>query len=314
MQEYRTDEQMQNDYAPKLRAFMDERLTAGNAKQIYNFLKPYRYDTGALALQESFDNTPHENQLFLNAMKIIIDGLIEKEPHLLPQFCSRLSYIENILLKGLPAREDLNEKIDQELKRVSAAATEAELTDLHSEAEIKTLLRGALFDTSMTKEMVQALMVADDVLGGAYEFYVEADRVGQVHLAVWEYLEKAEHEYISERVYDRVKIEYEDYIDEVKKMPPEKIIGEVYKITVLNDILISLDPYTSNFSAERLAALQSLENPLWNLYEEWGRRDVSYMDDIHDVILGVADDRAAADGGKTFNYDIDYDYEDGQEL
>lgn len=225
---------------------------------------------------------------------------------------------ENILEKGFPTRDDLNGKIEREAKRAFESASEDDLTSLHSEAEIKCQLRNALRDTSMTDEMIQALYIKDDVLGDAYRFFTEESKDNQVFLAMYEYLEKAEHDYLAGKVFDRAKLEYGDYIDSVREMPADKVIEEAYKITALHDIHISLDPGTSKFSTEQLRALHSLASPLWSLYDEWMRRDVSHMDGIKEVIYDVADETVIENNKNKYVIDpdpfgLDDENEDGQE-
>ena len=218
--------------------------------------------------------------------------------------------------KGLPTRDSLNEKIKLEAKTVFNAATEDDLTSFHSEVEIKHKIRDELLEISMTDEMVQALMIKDNVLDEVYRFYRDESKDNQVFLAVFEYLEKAEHDYLAERVFDRVKLEYEAYIDEVKQKPVDKIIDEAYKISIMYDIHISLEPETSKFSTERLRALHSLDDPLWSLHHEWQRRDLTHMDDIKDVIFDVADNQARENAENEIDPDpfgLDDEAEDGQE-
>jgi hypothetical protein len=211
-----------------------------------------------------------------------------------------LAYIENILLKDIPTRDDLNKKIEREAKIVFDSASADDLTNFHSEAEIKHQIRNALYDVSMTDEMIKALIMTDDVLDGVYRLYLEEDMVGQVYLAVFDYLEKAEHDYLAERVFDRAILSYEAYIDEVKKMPPDKIIEEAYKIVALNEIKTGLDPYTSNINTDRLMALNALGDPLWNIYHEWMKCDVSHIDNITDTINETADKRIAENTDNSF--------------
>jgi hypothetical protein len=61
---------------------------------------------------------------------------------------------------------------------------------------------------------------------------------------------------------------------------------------MLYDIHVSLDPATSTLETNQLRGLMSCDNPLWDLYNEWQRRDFSHMDDIKDVITETADERA----------------------
>jgi hypothetical protein len=384
MPKIKTDEQYRNDYIPRINAFTDRRLTGEKAKRIYDFLKPYHYDTDGWRLYESAkdmlqadacsefpaeDNmgyfeilngyellkwleiakfadkeykqlpggyaklTSHtldaespayreyQDRLYVAAIKSIATDLIDKQPYLLEGFWNRLAYIENILEKGFPTRSDLNAKLDREAEAAFKTASEGDLTSFHSEAEIKCQLRDALRATSMTDEMVQALYVKDDALDDAYRFFTEESKDNQVYLAVWEYLDKAEHGYLAERVYDRVTLEYEDYKDEVKNWPPQKIMDEAaYKLVLCGDIRTSLDPMTSKLSTEQLKALLSFPSPLWNIYEEWQDRDDTHMDELTDTIRDAADERAMENKEQECEIDPDpfgigeQEDEDDQEL
>jgi hypothetical protein len=382
MPKIKSDEELRSEYMPRIKSFTDKRLTAENAKRIYDFLQPYHYDTSGRILYQAAkdildadvysefpaednlgyfeildgygllkwleiakfadkeyeqlpggyekltshdldENSPkyqeYQGKLYIAALRSITIGLADKQPYLLEGFLNRLSFIENILMKGFPTRDDLNEKINREAKIVFDAASEDDLTGFHSEVEIKHQIRDALRETSMTDYMMYALYVADNALDEAYRFYKEESGSDQIHLAVWEYLDKAEHDYLAGRVFDRAKLEYEDYVDTVKEMPPEKIIAEAYKLTILYDLHISLEPETSQFSTEQLRALISLDSPLWILYDEWQRRDFTHMDDIKDVITEVADERAGENEADGCGIDPDpfglneEEAEDGQE-
>ena len=373
---YKTDEQLLEEYLPKLKTFTDERLTDENAKRIYDFLKPYHYDTdgwllykaaknilqtdaisefpaednlgffevldgygllkwleiakfadkeyeylrGGYELLKSHtldENSPkyqeYQKALWPTAVRSITDDLTEKQPYLLEGFWNRLSYIENILMKGFPTRGELNEKIVQEAKRVFDAASEDDLTSFHSEVEIKTQIRNELCDTSITDERIYALWVKDDAIEDAYRFFVEESKDNQVYLAVWEYLEKAEHDYLADRLYDRAKLEYEDYVDRVKEMPVDKVIEEAYKLTIMYDLQISLE-FAHQYEPETIKALYSLPSPLVSLYDEWMKGGGSHMDEIRNVIFDVANERAAEIKEKGFEPDTEPDHEDEEGL
>ncbi len=375
MPKIKTDGEMRSEFMPRIKAFTDNRLNASNAKQIYDYLKPYGYDKEGWRLYEAakgilqadvcsafptednlgyfetldgfgllkwleiakFADKEYEQlpggyeklkshtldekspayqefrgKLYVAAIRSITVSLAAKQPHLLESFFSRVSYIENILMKGFPTRESLNEKIKREAEAVFATASEGDLTGFHSEVELKQRIRDELHEIFMSEEMVQALTVKDNVLDDAYRFYLEENKDNQVFLAVFEYLEKAEHDYLAERVFDRAKLAYEDYVDEVKTLKPQEIIDAAYKLTTLYDIYISLEPIDeSSLTTKQLRGLMSLDNPLFELYDEWQSRDDSRMDEIKDVIIETADERAAEIAVP--GYEDESDAEDGLE-
>lgn len=212
-------------------------------------------------------------------------------------------------------RSNLNEKIKREAKRIYDLASSEDLTSFHSEVEIKYQICNELYNIFMSDEMVQALMLKDNALDDAYRFYLEENRDNQVFLAVSDYLEKEERSYLADKLYDRVKAEYDEHLGEVKTWPPEKIIDEAYKLTILYDFMCSLDSYLdATLSTERLKALLSLDNPLWSMYQEWMRSDYSHMDDIRDVIMQTADERVSEMREKSVEADHDLEDEDELEL
>ena len=372
MPKIKTDEEIRTVFMPKINAFVDERLTADNAKRIYDFLKPYHYDTDGRRLYEAAkgllnadiyseypaaytdffdsldgytqlkwletakfadknnerlwsnrefmpsqheldDNSPqykdYQDKLYTAAIRGIIISLLDKQPYLLEGFWNRLSYIENILGKGFPTRDDLTSKLDREAESLHSSGL------IGDEYNAKRAIYTALRETSMTDEMVQALIVTDNVLDAAYNFFIEDNAADQIYLAVWKYLDKAEHDYLADRVYDRAKMEYEDYIDMVKEKSKDQIIAEAYKITILYDLQCSLDPYPySSLSTERLKALHSHASPLWSLYDEWQSRDCSYMEDIKDVIIDTADRINDENREQGFEAGTEYEDEDEQEI
>ena len=367
MTKNKTDEQMKNEYAPKVKNFADERLTGENAKRIYDFLQPYHYDQGGWLLydaakgilktdvysefptednlhyfeeldgdgllkwleiakfadkdyeqlpggyeklkshtldKESPEYKEYQNSVYPAAVRGIIDKLTEKQTYLLEGFWNRLSYIENILCKRFPVKDDVTDKTERELKALPDEAKNKSGGVEYSEYDVKAIIRDALYNAPMTDEIIQALFITDNVLDEVYNFLKEKG-YGEFDEGAFEYLETAEHDYLAERVYDRVTLAYEDFLDELKKKTPEKIIDEAYKIILFSDIQTSLDPVTSNFDTEQLKALKSLADPLWSLYQEWQSRDDTRMDDITEAIRDAADKQAAEN--KENSYEIDPD-------
>ncbi|MCL2189162.1 MAG: DUF3848 domain-containing protein [Defluviitaleaceae bacterium] len=194
--------------------------------------------------------------------------------------------------QGLLLRDALNAKIKHEAKAVFEAAMVDDLTNFHSEVNIKYEIRNELMELSMSHEMVDALYTAENPLHDAYLFYCTAERVNQVQLAMFEFLEKVEHEYVANKLYYTVKAEYDNYLKTVKVMLPEEIIALSYKLTLLHDIQASLDPKASTLTTEQIKALYSLEEPLWCIYADWQRRNVTNLDNIKDSIICVADKQA----------------------
>jgi hypothetical protein len=146
----------------------------------YEKLSSYMLD------EESPEYVEYQNKLYVEAIKGITSRLADRQPYLLEGFWNRLAYIANDLEKGYPAREDVHEKIALEATKSVNAASEDDLTDFYSEAEIKCQIRNELYEIYMTDEMVQTLYVTDNVLDDAYRYCLEADKADNIFLAVFE--------------------------------------------------------------------------------------------------------------------------------
>jgi hypothetical protein len=324
MAKIKTDEQIKNEYLPKIKTFTDN-LTPEKAERVYNFLKPYHYDTNGLAIEqaaaEAMKNKSEPGCLAYRAIQIIIGKLEDIQPYLLEGFWNRLSYIEKILEKGLPIKDDLIVKINNELSELTrdmTARKEEPIANLLAEDSAKTAIRNALHNTPLTDYQIQALFIADNVLDDIFYFYQDSGAKGDIYSVVSDFVSNAEKEYLIDRVYDRIKIEYDAYVDEVMKMPPEKIIDEAYKLTISYEFLCAFDG-EPRLTAEQLKAIMTFDDPLWSLYHEWQRRDWTMQDDIRDVIRDTADEQAAENANSEYELDPnpfgfdDEEAEDGQE-
>ena len=220
---------------------------------------------------------------------------------------------ENKSEKVSATRSDLNQKIESEAKKVFNSASSEDLSNFHSEVEIKYKIRNELYNMFMSDEMIQALWTKDNTLDDVYRFYVDENKDNQVFLALFEYLEKAEHEYIDGMLYDRIKAEYETRLEEIRKMPPNEIIEKAYELVMLEDIRIAFE-CDNELDTEQVKALLSLESPLWSVYHDWKKSDFSQMDDIRYVINETANETASEMGENSYEPDNDLENEDGQEL
>ena len=87
-------------------------------------------------------------------------------------------------------------------------------------------------------------------------------------------------------LYEKVQQEYNEYLADLKKLPPEKIIEQSYQKTIKED-MVTLCGETERPQSEA-KALYLLRYPLEEIYQQWLDTDVSYMDMLRDSI----DDRA----------------------
>lgn len=92
----------------------------------------------------------------------------------------------------------------------------------------------------------------------------------------------------NELLYEKVQAEYDAFIEELKKMPPEQIVEKSYQKTIKED-LVTICRETDRPQKEA-KALYLLKYPLEEIYQEWLGTDVSYMDLLRDSV----DERAAS--------------------
>lgn len=80
----------------------------------------------------------------------------------------------------------------------------------------------------------------------------------------------------NDKLYEKVRNEYESFVSELKKMTPEQILEHSYEKTIKEDIL-NLFEY-ANLEHKEAKALYLTKYPLDAVYQKWLDTDVSYMD------------------------------------
>ncbi|MCL2253588.1 MAG: DUF3848 domain-containing protein [Lachnospiraceae bacterium] len=207
-------------------------------------------------------------------------------------------------------RNDLTAKIADEYQKVYDAATEDDLTSFHSEVYIKYQFRDAFYDLPINIETVRELLKKDNALEEAYQFYLADNKDGQVYLVLYDYLDRVECDYLAGLVHEKVKAEYSEFINEVIKLPPKEIVEEAYKIATLTEINIIFEPEISEFNKEQLTALLSIDDPLWGVYREWQSLDITFMDEIMNVIREMADFQMAENEAENYDITSSFDEQD----
>ncbi len=86
-------------------------------------------------------------------------------------------------------------------------------------------------------------------------------------------------EYLTNRLYTKLKNEYMSYIENIKKLPPEKIIENSYNIAIRQEF-VDMFYGTSDYNKYELKILLEKENTLDFLYEDWCDSDGG----IHSVL------------------------------
>lgn len=80
-------------------------------------------------------------------------------------------------------------------------------------------------------------------------------------------------EKIREELYEKLQKEYDDFIEEVKKLPPEKIIDKSYEKVMKEELVSMFYPENEQYDISDIKALNKSEYPLDELYQGWMDED-----------------------------------------
>lgn len=92
-------------------------------------------------------------------------------------------------------------------------------------------------------------------------------------------------------LYDKVKSEYDSFIDNMKKEPAENIIGSAYEIVKKEDITLYCQEYTPELTDKQYSALMSSKNTLDEVYEQWCNNGELHSLDYIGIALEETADR-----------------------
>lgn len=92
---------------------------------------------------------------------------------------------------------------------------------------------------------------------------------------------------------DNAALEQKEFLERMKALPPEEIIGRAYEITLRNDIVCILE--NEDFSRVQLKTLAKVKQPVGSLYDEWISSDYSHMQDIRDCTYDFIDSLIKSD-------------------
>ncbi len=89
-------------------------------------------------------------------------------------------------------------------------------------------------------------------------------------------------------LYIKMKTEYDEFINNLKNLPPEKIIESSYEKVFKEEILNCFQSGTP-LNKKQAKAIFFKKYPLDYLYQEWRDTDSSYLDMLIDSIKNAAD-------------------------
>lgn len=70
-------------------------------------------------------------------------------------------------------------------------------------------------------------------------------------------------------IYKKIQKEYDDFIENLKKQQPEKIIDKAYEITMKEEIVSGFYPECKTYDIDGIKALNKIKYPLEELYQDW---------------------------------------------
>lgn len=106
-------------------------------------------------------------------------------------------------------------------------------------------------------------------------------------------------EYLQTNLYEKAHREQQEFIAELKKLTPEKIIEQAYEKTMRDDILMIFE--NDSLSPEQVKELLKLEYPLATCYHTWLKNDCSHMEMLYDTISDLGSKLVKENMKKEYN-------------
>lgn len=87
---------------------------------------------------------------------------------------------------------------------------------------------------------------------------------------------------INQMLYKKIDIEFDNFYEYLRTLPPEKIMSRSQEITVKESLIYALQSQELLYYEAK--ALLSLKNPLEELYQEWKNTRISHIDFFRNII------------------------------
>ena len=84
----------------------------------------------------------------------------------------------------------------------------------------------------------------------------------------------------------KVQSEYDEFIENLKKLPSEKVIDFSYEKVIKEDLVTSIE--STNLDEIQAKSLYRLKYPLDYCYKEWLDNDLNHMEMLEDTINDAA--------------------------
>ena len=89
-------------------------------------------------------------------------------------------------------------------------------------------------------------------------------------------------ESLKNKLLEKAMHEQSEYIESLKKLPPENIIERAYEKVMRDDIVTTIE--FSPMTEKQLKALLKLKYPISACFDEWQKKDETYMDRLIDTV------------------------------
>ena len=97
-------------------------------------------------------------------------------------------------------------------------------------------------------------------------------------------------EKIRNELYEKMGNEFNLLINNLKKLPPEKIISSCYEKVIKEEIMLNFYPDNKNYDMNQIKALNKCDEPLNKLYDDWLNSDINFNEVIEDSISNSIND------------------------
>jgi len=94
-------------------------------------------------------------------------------------------------------------------------------------------------------------------------------------------------ENLKNKLLDKAMNEQAEYIENLKTLPPEKILERAYEKVMRDDIVTTIE--FSPLTEKQLKALLKLKAPVSACFDEWQKKDDTYMDRLIDMVDEFSD-------------------------
>jgi hypothetical protein len=211
-------------------------------------------------------------------------------------------------MRYMPTQEELIQKLYNEIQFfIQGASSTLAASQYLKQLGVMAAIRNELEDIPLYDIQIKMLLDKENILQCAYEHWqcldsaecgFDKDIFADV---THDFLAKEDYEYRDKMLYEKVSIEFKDYLDELKQKSPLQIIEAAYQFIMMQDILMSIESH--NLEQQQIDVLLTLEKPLKSIYDEWLRNDCSHMEMLSDTMEEFIDKQQH--NLSSHNYDLD---------